>query len=464
MKNFVNRRDFLNSTLRLSGSLFLANSFFPYTSACAEEGADDHFFIQIFLGQGTDASYLFDARPLEMTANGKLANYIGKEPTLYKGTNGTTCWTTEIVAAMKSHLDVVSIVNGVVMSPAFDGHDQNSNMFFSGNPFGGESFVPHLNKFAGSGFYKRPIDAFQSGFLQTTVTNGAETVAMNADATVRMADLLTLKPVLDPAGKPSSFINSRLNNFEYGSGQFSKATIQYRDSFGKVPQLADLLKKVKLSASYENEEQKAVEFVAQLFKNKISRSMILSIRPKNGNIDCHDASSAKALPSTLQSLYDQVTNIFKYLRSTAYDEKRSLLDVTTVCLASEFSRTMRQKGAALDNTGTDHNPLNNSVLLAGKGIKGGLVVGTSDFQVSTENLSKAHNLLDKDNLKIMGRPFDFVKFESRKDLPEEMNIDDYLTVGSITNTMYSIFGVPESYYKKAKNNGNACPVLKGLLI
>ena len=41
--------------------------------------------------------------------------------------------------------DRFSVLNGVYMTPSFDGHLQNMNFLFTGNPFGGDSFVPHLN-------------------------------------------------------------------------------------------------------------------------------------------------------------------------------------------------------------------------------------------------------------------------------------------------------------------------------
>ena len=37
------------------------------------------------------------------------------------------------------------MLNGVYMTPSFDGHLQNMNFLFTGNPFGGDSFIPHLN-------------------------------------------------------------------------------------------------------------------------------------------------------------------------------------------------------------------------------------------------------------------------------------------------------------------------------
>ena len=67
--------------------------------------------------------------------------------------------------------------------------------------------------------------------------------------------------------------------------------------------------------------------------------------------------------------------------------------------------------------GTDHNPLANTVLIGGAGIKSGLVIGASDFRTATESLSGAHLQLDRDRVKVMGRPFDFTTGRARTDLP-----------------------------------------------
>ena len=63
---------------------------------------------------------------------------------------------------------------------------------------------------------------------------------------------------------------------------------------------------------------------------------------------------------------DMVSQYLKFFKNTSYDANRSLLDVTTLCFTSEFTRTMRQNNRAMHDTGTDHNPLTNTVLLAGK--------------------------------------------------------------------------------------------------
>jgi hypothetical protein len=117
----------------------------------------------------------------------------------------------------------------------------------------------------------------------------------------------------------------------------------------------------------------------------------------------------------------------------------------------------------IDDTGTHHNQLSNSILVGGKGIRHGLVIGSSDLANATETVSPAHQALDPDLEKAMGRPFDFRTLQSRPDLPGAFNIVDHLTIGSVVNTVYSLFGVPAARHRLLGRNLPAASILQGLL-
>lgn len=460
MKNNLNRRDLLRLGFEIVGVSALSS--FGFVPQSSGQESDDHFFLQIFLPLGTDISYLFDARPLEMKAAGKMQNYLNKEPLVYTGVNGVSCLHTELVTPLKSYLDRFSILNGVIMSPAFDGHDQNTNMWFAGNPFGGESFIPHLNKLGFGALKKKPIDAFLSGIVEATITNSGETVPMSPDNAQQLINKLKERPLLESSSSLQKFIQSRLT-VQMSQGQFSKASQAYSKSLSETNSLADLLKKVQIDGTQTVEQIKFVSFISELFKSKISKSAILNINSQIATTDCHDPAAAKKHPEVIADIVLKVTTVLKAMRETPFDSSRSILDVTTVVVASEFGRTLKQPGKGVDETGTDHNALNNSILVGGKGIKGGLVIGSSDIQVSSEELSGAHKSVDANGNKTMGRPFNFADGVSVAVSPEKFAIDNYLTVASVTNTLYSLFGVPESQYRKTQNNGNVAPKIKHIL-
>ena len=140
-----------------------------------------------------------------------------------------------------------------------------------------------------------------------------------------------------------------------------------------------------------------------------------------------------------------------------------MLDVTTVFVTSEFGRTMRQYD--FQKSGTDHNSLTNTMLIGGKGIKGGQVIGASDFSSVAEhkNASKAHLRLDPMKQKIMASPFNFETCSPTSDKPEAFKSDHYLTSNSVVNTIFSLFGVSKEEWRALTRNGDPAPVISSLL-
>jgi hypothetical protein len=132
-------------------------------------------------------------------------------------------------------------------------------------------------------------------------------------------------------------------------------------------------------------------------------------------------------------------------------------------IATEFGRTLRAPDMAIDATGTNHNQYSNSILMGGKGIRGGMVIGASDMADPTSPISKAHLSVDPVLEKTLGMPFDFKTMRPRSDLPEAFDVDDYLTIGSVVNTLYALFNVPVAYHRKMGRDKLAAPVLDKLL-
>ena len=150
-------------------------------------------------------------------------------------------------------------------------------------------------------------------------------------------------------------------------------------------------------------------------------------------------------------------------RHWPFDAKRSMLDVTTVMVASEFGRTMRAPEMPIQATGTNHNQFANTILLGGKGIRTGLVIGATDLVDEKDTPSRAHFAMDPALEKVMGRPIDFTTLRVRPVRPDAFDIEDCLTIGSVVNTLYAAFCVPKSRYRSNGRNLPSAPVLDGLL-
>jgi hypothetical protein len=48
-------------------------------------------------------------------------------------------------------------------------------------------------------------------------------------------------------------------------------------------------------------------------------------------------------------------------------------------------------------------------------------------------------------------------------LPAAFDIKDYLTIGSVVNTIYTLFGVPKEHYRVLRRELPRAQVLNGLL-
>ena len=96
-------------------------------------------------------------------------------------------------------------------------------------------------------------------------------------------------------------------------------------------------------------------------------------------------------------------------------------------------------------------------------IRTGLVIGASDLVDEKDAPSKAHLAMDPALEKVMGRPVDFKTLGVRPVRPDAFDIEDYLTIGSVVNTLYAAFSVPKARYRSNGRNLPSAPILYGLL-
>ena len=88
-----------------------------------------------------------------------------------------------------------------------------------------------------------------------------------------------------------------------------------------------------------------VALIAECFRLSLSRSAIYVLREQ---FDVHDADQAKLQPKLFTDAVDKISGLFRALVDTPFDAKRSMFDVTTVMVASEFGRTMRAPDMPID--------------------------------------------------------------------------------------------------------------------
>lgn len=455
------RRSFLKFGAAGAGALM-----FPELNLlkAAPAGSEPHYFLMIIMNGGADPSYFYDGRPLAMTAAKKIQNYTKVEPTKWTGVNGGTCWAGSLSKPLDAFRDRFSVLNGVWMTPSFDGHLQNMNYLITGNAFGGESFVPHVNHtfntFTGRPHYS--LDAIQSdaGELLWNANNHAGVVPLNPEAVGPFVKALGKTSPISASDELGAFIHSRIERAATGKGRFGSGSHLMKVGLEEVPDIHQRLTNLKAAAASDSDVKKAAVLMADCFKHSVARSAIY-IMPEY--FDTHAPEGAKQQLTMFKSATDQITTILNTLKNSPYDGIRSMLDMTTFVITSEMGRTMRQNGMPIDGTGTDHNQFGNSVIIGGRGIKPGMVVGASDYQDAKETVSKAHLSVDPRIERVIGRPFDFAAMMPRTDLPATIKPEEYLTINSVVNTIYDLFDVPKNHYRILGRNLPEAPVLKGLL-
>ncbi|MGE0171883.1 MAG: DUF1501 domain-containing protein [Oligoflexales bacterium] len=456
----LTRRNFL-----VGGCQVFLGSCFGFQALARPVDKDPHFCLHLFFPGGMDATYTFDARPLAMTQAKLQTNYHGKEPVKVVGSNGTNTWRTTLVDPLKPYLNRFSIINGVIMTPDFQGHEDSQSITFTGNPFGGPSYFEAFQTLLD----EPPITAMRLGVPMVgdprIQTSGVLPLDRNStkNMVMRSKDITTL----NANTRIQNFIKGRLQPQQHDIGSYGRTKQLLSEAFGKIPALSSTMQDIKIDDSDKPQTPvESVKLALNLFKAGLSNNALCVFDTdlsENQDLDCHDLSGAKDHPRIVGELMTELAAIFNVLETTAYDNQRSYFDVTTVIVSTEFGRTMRQ--GYFDESGTDHNPYTNTFLLGGKGIKGGLVLGESDFASVEEKskLSGAHLQLDPIAYNVVGRPFDFATFEPRTDKPNEFKLGDYLTCGSVINTVLACFNVDTKHWRTPVRNTPPFLALRPLL-
>ena len=293
--------------------------------------------------------------------------------------------------------------------------------------------------------------------------DNAQSSVNGRPATFRtLVKAMSSKTSEDESSPANRYLFKRLQDLQSTGGRLAEACQSMREGRLQAKDLGTKIKSIKLPEATSDETAEGIGVAHGFWASGITRSCILTIEE---NLDTHDAESAKDQPKTYLDVADKLSRVFKILLETPYGNNgQSLLDVTTVMISSEFARTMRQLGSNIDATGTDHNPHGNSVLLGGKGIQGGMILGATDQETITANISAAHRSVDPALLKALGKPFDFSAQKVRDDLPPAYLRKDYITISSIINSIYQLFDVPESAYWKLDRNEGAAPLLNSLFV
>jgi uncharacterized protein (DUF1501 family) len=471
--NRLTRRTFLKSS-----SIGLTSLGFNQQLIAQKAVPDEpHFLLVLFVKGGLDTTYFFDARSLDQHAAKLQTNYMKnpQEPTIWTGVNGGKTKVSPLVKPLEKFRQNFSILNGVLMADNFDGHEQNINFLFTGNPFGGDWFGPLINN---EGKYSLDGLTFVGNIFADFPSNGGGTISLAPKSLNQMAisarktQTSTRKDLLiDFAAARSAALGgpngvTSLNRLTQGAQKMYSGILEFRKIQSKI---------AKFSAKETGDIQTLINSAMQVFNLGISRTVALSLDSlenlANSTFDVHSGELAKKSPIMYEQVVNAVADIFKTLRETPFPgTQKSFLDVTTVMLGSDFNRTTRQLEVDIDQSGTDHNPLSNTILLGGKGIKGNMIIGATDLDTlngkTYGKVSGAHKSLDPELIKTMGKPFDIRDLKLTNTYPEAYARNQYLTMENVINTLLKSFGLTKNDQLRpysGDRSGKPAPTLDKLL-
>lgn len=470
----------------------------------AGAGNEPHFLLHLCISGGMDPTYLFDARPNDMSKANVIANYlylnkqnptgdeVAGERLLHTGSNGGKCLRTTLTKPLEPYLDRMAILNGVWMQEGGQllTHGQNMHMIFTGKDTANSNgWLPmigprrndpldtvHIGPWKGDG--NGPPQNF-GGSLG--IDGGGSSLALLQD--------IRKTPTVDLGDPTINFLRERFVANAGGKGRFSTGAKALADSLLKGPNLNKSLIDAASSGSNFNSGGDsilaAVEIAYKLMSGRVSSSVsIMGDFDKgvgtnaNFNLDSHSNNVAAALPTNMAVVVKAIAGMFEALSTRMIGDKR-WIDCTTVLITTEFARTYKNKeqlAANVTDVGTDHNQFNNTIIVAGKGIKGGVVLGGSDMETleeaKFENVSGAHKEKEKTRtgtasacFMAFGKPFDYQTGLPRLSNPKPAKFDrkDYLFFQSIPNTLLKMFGHDvASMYRDP--TGTAYPTLDDLLL
>ena len=476
-KNKFNRRNLVKWGAASTG-LFMV----PTTKLLAAD-EDPHFYIQIHLDLGADSSYLFDGRSLAMKEAKLIQNYSNEDAQAWEGVNGTKGWAYSSMDPLKSIKDDFSIIRGVHMAVPSVSHDQNVNFFNGGNIFGGSWFGPIV-----AGGSSSPLGYVQMGtiFNVNFKNRGQGVIIGNSSFGSNPFKGLMNNALPGSEADPAlAGIMQRFAATSTGSGLFSRGVGSMNSGLTNSKILAEALRKADANQAAEGEEemtattfQRNVSTAMEFMKGGVTSCALIVYEAESeaasviSAFDSHSSNICEDSPNFFRKFAEEFRDLINNLRNTPYDDQRSMLDLTTVVVETDFSRTMINDFSTpgevdVDTQGSDHNPLTNTFLIAGKGVNGGLVIGDTDME-SVEahaNPSGAHVQMDARKTKVVGKPFDFSTFTASAAKPETYQAIDYLTAGSVANTIMRIFDAPTSDYRGIQGQATTvkAPILDPLL-
>ena len=360
----MNRRDFLQILSSVAASSALPASFFiPRLASAAGSTFDPdsaRYFVLVRMAGGWDVTLGLDPKTHAATDT-QDDMFLEYAPDKIIDAAGVPL--APAAAALLPFKGQFSVINGLITASRDNGHDANLNYVSTGN---GEGKAPSLTVELANSAASGPLGVVFSG---STNSLDRQVMISSIGSVESLAESLKLTDF-------QNYIANSGTKDDYYQGQ--QALLK---SAGQLDDLIARLGKVppRGTSSAEHDAQiLAVTFAS-------GNSLQGQIDIQGLNLDTHSSHEGAHLREQSKGWSD-VAAIFNVFRATPIGTRgQSLFDRTVFMVISEFGRTPSLNTAK----GKDHNPLTNSVLLAGGLVKGGQVIGQSHLITKAKSITGA---------------------------------------------------------------------------
>ena len=360
----IDRRQFLKAAVN-AGLVCTVSSMIP-SSGFAQDAETNQLLLILRFNGAWDTLMMADARTKDYLNQAQFssAEFLAFDERAavkqYKGAQLGVC-----MEPLANYLDDLCIINGVMMNLESSGHETNREYMSSGNVTTGTTFFPF-----------------------------ALTQAMQR-TNYRIGYHMEYEPLRD--GNYSEKVSTKnLNSFSESSedpyetvleddtpaASFQKKILsQKRKEKDTIGILNKLVGKVNDVASSTNIGMSQTSLALAGLGSGFLKMAQVDITA-DGSLDTHSNHKVRHIKN-LNEGFEHVAKLIKFMKETPYKldpANKSLFDVTTIVMTSEFARTASPDGT----DGTGHNQYNNSCILLGGNVKGGQIIGESQIYKQTE--------------------------------------------------------------------------------
>jgi hypothetical protein len=351
----MKRRELLKNSFYMAGGLWLsqlavAQKAFTETTQLTSSGQSlkPHFLVQITLNGGWHTSLSVDPWISSTRLDEKDAFIEYRDDQVIRSGNISIGPAME---SLKSYMPKMTIINGVYLSSSDNGHESAQIYTMSGKGNGQAGFFSVELEVANE---LTPFGVLKNKTLYTGSS------AVLSSSLTQLDQLSSVSDFDFEMTNPNSAITQAMRSQTQNMNDIILYKNQIEDLKKTNPQITDGHK------------------IAVSFKNNLAATCnyILS----EGNLDTHANHEGTHLREQTK-MWESVKSMLDSFKQIEFQNGQSMFDVTTFFISSDFSRT-----PALDaSKGTNHNPMNNSVLLISPYLKSDSVFGASRVIPSAES-------------------------------------------------------------------------------